>query len=250
MPLDTVTSDRSSEPPISSSSLTLSEAAQAYWKTVEGMKKSFFEVFHTAADWITTCRPIESLSRLSAHVKQLKNFSSLAKIPEAITETAEQAGSACKEKTNSSYSKLINKICCLILPTTDVLETLQQRLFPLATRIGAAVGAAGFGALIYVGAFEFNKNMQRSDAAGATSPLSSREITIKTHQASLNSLGAVSDVAIGVLGLAGAVTSFATAPWIMLALSTNSLVCSLGSHFLPQLYPTTSLTTKAAVALT
>ena len=227
-------------PPIEHPSLD--KALLGYLKTTDGMRKLVMECFHNAADWFCMARPSVALGLLSANVKQLKSFACLAKLPEEFVKTSEQVKTAHQEKSGSSAAQLVNRISCFLMPASDVADALQQRVFSLGARSIMAINVVGSAALAVSGLFDLLDNIGKVQKASQPVlhsenglPASQHRREIHAIQGAWGSWSAVSDIAWGGLLFTGAVTNIVVAPWIILALSTSSLVCGLGSRFSPYL---------------
>jgi hypothetical protein len=234
-------------PPIEN--ITFGEAGLAYLKTNKGVRYLALDTLGTSAEWATLMRPNERLGALSSGIKEAKNWISLTDIPEQLQGAVEQVRTASEEGTLESLSQCLNKFCALFVPVADVVDALQQRISPFSGRTVQMVGTAGNGALAITSLYDFFAHFKESltedkiricagsHLCGEAQRQHQYIHSTKANQANIRALGSISDVAFGVIGLVNATTSVVVAPWIALAVYTNSLFCTLSAQFYPQIHP-------------
>lgn len=221
---------------------TLGEATLAYLRTTDGIRKFVLELFGTIADWITLYAPHAKLNDLSTCAKQAKNVVALAKLPEELAKTAGQAASAYREKSIGSFGQLINRICVFLMPAAEVADVVHKRICPLSARSVLAYNLLGNGAAAYAGVYDFAEGVQKvQDASNPvlqakTDVAGNRDRDIQSGIGVIGSAGAVADIAGGILGVLSCATTFVVAPWILLAINTQSLLCTIGGRLYPQIY--------------
>jgi hypothetical protein len=220
---------------------TIGEAIFAYLKTTKGMRNLALDAFGKIGEWTTLFRPSKTLSGLSEGAKEAKSWVSLADIPEQIVQMVQQAHSSLKERTVGSFAQFFNKVCGLVVSVTEVADPIHQRVYPMSERTVKALTTAGYGAFAVTSMFDVADNVdeynQASETVAKPKDGSERKIQhIQTTQAFIKGIGAISDVALGVLGVLSYMSTLTVAPWVLLALATNSLVCVLGAQFYPQIH--------------
>ncbi len=221
---------------------TLGKEVLDYLRTTDGVRKFVLELFSTIADWITLNRPNARLNDLSTNVKQAKNVVALGKLPEELVKTAGQAAAVYREKSIASIGQLINRICVFLMPAAEVADVFHKRVSPLSARSVLAMNLLGNGASAYAGTYDLAESVQKiQDAANPvlqaeTGVAGARDRAIQTGQGVIGSAGAIADIAGGLLGLLSITTTFVVAPWIILALSTQSLLCTIGGRLYPQIH--------------
>jgi len=197
-----------------------------YLRTADGVRKIVFDLFSTIADAILLLRPHHKLDALSTSFKQAKNFTVIAKIPDELAKTAEQTQKACQEKTASSTFQILNRVSALLVPMTDAVDAIRQRIYPLSARSILALGVVGNAALVISSLF---------DASDSAKKVQEVADPILNGQALMSGLSAASDVVFGGLGVLNCTGTVLIAPWIFLALSASSLFFTLTGRFYQQI---------------
>src|SRR5579883_1151119 len=201
---------------------TVSTFALEYLQTTEGLKKLLLELFATLADWFSLFRSNEKLAALSTNIKQVRLFTSLSKVPDEVVKTSGQANKVYHEKTASSLAQLFNRVCSFFVQATDVADVIGQRVYPLSNRVVQAIGLIGNGALTVTGSFDLQESIAKIQKASIPDIIAG--------------IGAVADIATGVLNLAN-LTAIAVIPsWAILAFTTQNLLATIGGRLYTHLY--------------
>lgn len=207
---------------------SLGECALAYLQTTDGLKKLVLELFSSLADWFTLARPSDTVSTLSTNVKQVRLLSAFSKVPEEIVKTAHQAHTVYQEKNLGSLAQLFNRVCAFLVQATDVVDVVNQRVYPLSQRCVKAIGIVGNGALAITGMFDLEENIRKvQEAANSALAHSNQHST----RAIINGVGAFADIATGLLSIANLTALVAVPAWVIMAFTTQSLLATIGSRF-------------------
>lgn len=211
--------------------LNLSHAVLDFLQTTKGVRRLCLELLGTLCDWGGLLHPSASLRALSNASLHAKNFTALGNVPEESVKVAEHVVAAKKNGKNE-FGEFANKVSCLLISITDVGSVFYSRGITCVSKTAAkTMGIVGAIALAVTGIHDWAENTNK---ISATQPVVSHTTKqIEEKQAILNTLGAISDVAYAAIALLGLTTQVVIAPWIPLALSTQSLICALSSQFIP-----------------
>lgn len=211
-------------------------AVLSYLETAKGVRKLVLELSATVADWMTFYRPHAGLSIFSTQAVHAKNWLALASIPEELVKIAEQSRASYKEKSLGNCNLLANSVASILVATTDMAGTIhQQRIYPLSQVALRNIGILGGIGTFVNGCYDFADSAQMWNESSQN--LTGRVQYLKDAQglAAIGAVGAISDIAYAILVVLTSVTSLVVAPWLLLALGTQSLICTLGGQFYPQL---------------
>lgn len=205
------------------SSPTVGTFALEYLQTTEGVKKLLLELFTTLADWFSLVYSHAKLTALSTNVKQVRLFTSLSKVPDEVVKTSGQANKVYHEKTASSLAQLFNRVCSFFVQATDVADVIGQRVYPLSSRVVQAIGLIGNGALTVTGSFDLQESIAKIQKISVPDIISG--------------IGAVADIATGVLNLVSLTAIVVIPSWVILAFTTQNLLATIGGRLYSHLYP-------------
>ncbi len=215
--------------------VSISEASFAYLKTTDGMRDLALGLLGKVGKWITFFRPNERISAFSDGVEEAKTWTYLADLPQKFTSVLQEGCNSYSQKTTENLKQLFNKSCALLATITLLAEPICQRVYPITAATASTIAFVGNATYGVTRTFDATKNVHDDEKPSETASDTKEEEDVRKGRDCMERIAAVSDITACVLGVLSYTLSLAVSPWVLLAIDTNALACTLGAQFYPQI---------------